>query len=149
MLNLLEVSTAMRVLELQRTAYQIEADLIGNDNIPPLHESLSELQNCGETFYGYFVGEALAGATAYKLLGSTLDIHRLMVHPDFFRRGIARKLIEHIESLHPEAQRAIVQTGSMNLPAIKLYQQLGYRIVDTVEVLPSLLVTRFEKWLNP
>ena len=147
-LNLSDHSTARSLLELQRIAYQIEADIIGNNQIPPLHETLSELQSCGETFYGYFVEDALAGALAYKLIGPTLDIHRLMVHPNFFRQGIARKLIEHVELLHPEAERAIVQTGSLNQPAVKLYQQLGYRIVDTKEVSPNLLITRFEKRLH-
>ena len=50
LLDLLDASTARQVLALQRMAYRIEADLIGFDDIPPLQESLDELQACKEVF---------------------------------------------------------------------------------------------------
>jgi hypothetical protein len=37
-------SLARRALEIQRLAYRVEADLIGFEGIPPLHESLEELR---------------------------------------------------------------------------------------------------------
>ena len=45
---------ASQFLELQRLSYRVEADLIGSDAIPALHENLEQLQDCAETFYGFF-----------------------------------------------------------------------------------------------
>ena len=59
----------------------------------------------------------------------TLDIHRLIVHPNHFRRGIAQHLLEFVLKLELNAKSYIVQTGALNLPAIGLYQKLGFTAV--------------------
>ena len=135
---------ALRLLELQRVSYQIEADLIGS-SIPPLRETLEELQSCGEYFHGFFEDDRLLGFISYKLEGNILDIHRVAVHPDGFRRGIARQLLEFVLKLEPSATRAIVQTGSLNLPACKLYLSFGFETLERKEVAPGLELTLFAK----
>jgi hypothetical protein len=52
LLDLCDQPTASELLELQRRAYRVEAELIGSFAIPALHETLAELQRCGETFLG-------------------------------------------------------------------------------------------------
>jgi ribosomal protein S18 acetylase RimI-like enzyme len=136
---------ALRVLELQRVSYQIEADLIGSSMIPPLRESLEELQSCGEVFHGWFEADRLLGFIAHKLEKNVLDIHRVAVHPDGFRRGIARQLLEFVLKLERGATRAVVQTGSLNLPACKLYLSFGFEILERKEVAPGLELTLFSK----
>jgi ribosomal protein S18 acetylase RimI-like enzyme len=136
---------ALRVLELQRVSYQIEADLIGFGSIPPLRESLEELQSSGEVFHGWFEDDKLLGFVAHKLEENVLDIHRVAVHPDGFRRGIARQLLEFVLKLERGAMRAIVQTGSLNLPACKLYLSFGFEILEQKEVAPGLELTLFSK----
>ena len=39
-----DVGVAAELLVLQRSAYAVEADLIGDDRVPPLHESLPGLR---------------------------------------------------------------------------------------------------------
>ena len=140
----------LRVLELQRISYQIEADLIGSSMIPPLRESLEELQSCGEVFHGWFEDDLLLGFISHKLEDGTvgnqyLDIHRVAVHPDGFRRGIARQLLEFVLNLERGATQAIVQTGSLNVPACKLYLSFGFEILERREVAPGLELTLFAK----
>jgi ribosomal protein S18 acetylase RimI-like enzyme len=135
---------ALRVLELQRVSYQIEADLIGS-SIPPLRESLEELQSCSEVFHGWFEASRLLGFISHKLEDNVLDIHRVAVHPDGFRRGIARQLLEFVFNLEQGATRAIVQTGSLNVPACKLYLSFGFEILERREVAPGLELTLFSK----
>jgi ribosomal protein S18 acetylase RimI-like enzyme len=135
---------AMCVLELQRVSYRIEADLIGS-SIPPLRETLEELQSSGEVFHGFFDDDRLLGFIAHKLEEHVLDIHRVAVHPDGFRRGIARQLLEFVFNLEPSATRAIVQTGSLNIPACKLYLSFGFEILERREVAPGLELTLFAK----
>ena len=135
---------AVRVLELQRVSYQIEADLIGS-SIPPLRETLEDLQSSGEVFHGFFEDDRLLGFISYKLEGNVLDIHRVAVHPDAFKRGTARRLLEFVLRLEPSATRAIVQTGSLNLPACKLYLSFGFELLEKREVTPGLELTLFAK----
>jgi GNAT superfamily N-acetyltransferase len=125
-IDLSEKATAGEVLHLQRTSYRIEADLIGTEEIPPLKESLEQLQNCGETFIGCYMNNRLAGAVSYKMFETTIDVHRVMVHPDFFRKGIALKLITWIEQRETSSSEVVVSTGAANLPAVRLYEKLGF-----------------------
>ena len=138
---------AARVLELQRASYRIEADLIGFA-VPPMRETLEELQSSGEVFHGWLEAGVLAGFASHKLIGDTLDIHRVAVHPAFFRRGIARGLLQFSLQLEPSARRAIVQTGSLNDPARRLYESLGFEVLGLREVAPGLSVTLFTKNLR-
>lgn len=123
-IELNDVMAAAEVLDLQKKSYKIEADLIGTDEIPPLKETFEQLQNCGEIFIGYYIEGLLAGSVSFKKEGKVLDIHRMMVHPDYFRRGIAGKLLAEIE--RQDCQEIIVSTGAANTPAIKLYEKLGF-----------------------
>jgi ribosomal protein S18 acetylase RimI-like enzyme len=139
---------ASQMLELQKLSYRVEADLIGSDAIPALHENLEQLQETGETFYGFFEGQELIGAISFKLESQTLDIHRLVVHPNHFRKGIAESLLEFILKLEVNAERCIVQTGALNFPAIRLYQKLGFTELEQREVAPNLWVCVLEKTLE-
>jgi ribosomal protein S18 acetylase RimI-like enzyme len=151
MIQIIQISNpraASQVLELQRLSYRIEADLIGSDKIPALHENLEQLQHCGETFYGFFERQILCGAISFKLETQTLDIYRLVVHPNHFRQGIARALIQFVLELEDAAKRCIVQTGTLNAPAIGLYQKLGFVELERREVIPNLWITVLEKILE-
>jgi ribosomal protein S18 acetylase RimI-like enzyme len=120
----------------QRLAYAVEAEIIGFDGIPPLHESLEDLRTCGETFLGLYDEEGLAGAVSYQLDGSTVDICRLVVHPRAHRRGIASKLLDAL----PDGPQT-VSTGSKNEPALALYRKRGFVEVGEREVAPGVSLT--------
>src|SRR5919201_3614970 len=88
-IDITDRETAQAVLQLQRLAYRVEAELIGSDGIPPLRETLEELRTCGEEFLGSLVEGQLVGAISWRFGADTIDIHRLVVHPAHFRRGSA------------------------------------------------------------
>jgi hypothetical protein len=50
------------LLNIEQLAYRIEADLIGFNDIPTLNDTIYSLQECNETFYGYFANTMLCGA---------------------------------------------------------------------------------------
>jgi ribosomal protein S18 acetylase RimI-like enzyme len=147
-LDLSDLETATALLELQRRAYRVEADLIGSDGIPPLHETLEELQSCGETFLGAFDGDRMTGAVSWRFGDRTIDIHRLVVDPDGFRRGTGSALVRAALAAEPEAERAIVQTGAANAPARTLYLREGFERVDEIDVGGGLRVARFARRLG-
>ena len=65
---------------------------------PPLKESPRRAApHAASTFLGAYEGERLVGAVSWKRSGALVDIHRLVVHPDRFRRGIAGALLDALE----------------------------------------------------
>lgn len=145
-LNLLNSKIAEAVLNLQIPSYQVEAEILNYPELPPLKDSIQTLQNCGETFYGYFIEEDLVGAISFRIQeNTTLDIHRMVVHPSHFRKGIAKALLNFIENIHSEVNTILVTTGTENSPAIKLYIQSGYTVTDTILLPDGLSLTSLMK----
>ena len=143
-----DAGVAIALLELQRRAYEVEAALIGSRDIPPLNETLEELQRSSETFLAVFVEGRIVGTVSYRLLRDTIDIHRLAVDPTCFRGGIGTALVRAALSAEPSATRAIVQTGADNEPARSLYLREGFEQTDELEVAPGVRVARFRMRLR-
>jgi GNAT superfamily N-acetyltransferase len=147
-LDVSDTRTAAQLLVLQRDAYRVEAELIRSDEIPPLGETLAELQAARETFLGAFVDGVLTGAVSWRLDGETIDLHRLVVRPAHFRKGVGAALVRAAVAAEPGARQAVVQTGAANAPAIALYLQEGFVRIGDVEPVPGLRVARFRKRLR-
>ena len=148
-LDLSDPDTLRRLWDLQRASYAVEAELIGFDGIPALHESLQELRDCGESFLGLDDETGLAGAVSWaRLQDGTLDICRLMMHPRMHRRGIATALLDSLDRAEP-ARRAVVSTGTANHPALALYKRRGFTPAGMRGIAPGTSITVLERWITP
>jgi ribosomal protein S18 acetylase RimI-like enzyme len=147
-LDLSDTEIATALLALQRQAYEVEAGLIGSNDIPPLHETLQALQSCGETFLGALLEGSIVGAISWRVFDETIDLHRLIVDPLHFRRRIGVTLVRAALAAEPSVTRATVQTGADNEPAKALYLREGFELTDEVEIVPGLRVARFSKRLR-
>ncbi|URM34682.1 GNAT family N-acetyltransferase [Cytobacillus firmus] len=145
-INIKDRTAAEQVLSVQLPAYKIEAEIIGCPDLPPLKDTAATLQITGETFFGYFIVEKLCGAISFKEKNDILDIHRLIVHPEHFRKGIAQKLLNFIER-RQMIKKMVVTTGSKNTPAVAFYLKNGFREVEKIDINESLTISAFEKYL--
>jgi ribosomal protein S18 acetylase RimI-like enzyme len=144
-LNLNDIKTLKEILDLQLASYKVEADIIGFYEIPPLKDTIDKLEHCDEVFYGYFIEEVLAGIISYKIEDKILDIHRVAVHPSFFKRGIANQLLCFVEEQKLDIVKIIVSTGKENKPVVSLYMKNGYKKVEDVQIEKDIYLTSFEK----
>ncbi|ERI95089.1 acetyltransferase, GNAT family [Clostridiales bacterium oral taxon 876 str. F0540] len=147
-LDLKNIETAEQVLQIQLASYKIEADIIGFYDIPTLKDTVYSLKLCDEIFYGYYLEDRLAGIISYKVFDNILDIHRVAIHPDFFRRGVAGGLISFVEKINDNIKKIIVCTGKENLPAVNLYLKNGFRKKKDIEADKNFYLTEFEKVLQ-
>ncbi|SNT30402.1 Acetyltransferase (GNAT) domain-containing protein [Streptosporangium subroseum] len=130
------------LLAVQHAAYAVEAKIIEDDRIPPLHETLEEL--CAErlTWLGAFDDDRLVGAVAWSETALMVDIDRLVVDPGAHRRGIGGALVREVMARAGE-RRIVVSTGRANMPARTLYERFGFGGAEDVEVIPGLWITRY------
>lgn len=144
-INVKDKEIAENLLKLQIPAYMVEAKLINFFDIPPLKDTVETLRKCGEQFFGYFIEDELCGAISYKVQGKILDIHRLIVHPNHFRKGIAKQLFQFMEEHIEGIDKIVVSTGTKNFPAVEFYLKRGFSIERVVQVTEELSLSFFEK----
>lgn len=136
---------ASNILAIQIPAYEIEAKYINSAAIPRLYDTVEDIQNCNETFYGYIFENKLIGFISFINEGDFIDIHRLVVSPDYFNRGIATKLLLHLFNIFSNDAKYIVQTGKANKPALSLYKKHGFIVVNDIVLPDGIILTQLEK----
>lgn len=137
------------LLKLQLLSYNVEAELIDFYEIPPLKDTIKTLQQCDEIFYGHYEQDGeLSGVISIKVEKNVLDIHRLMVHPKHFRKGIANMLLAFVEGSEKEIDKIIVSTGTKNTPAVRFYEINGFSKTGETRITEQLSLTSFIKILH-
>ena len=135
------------ILELQYLAYQSEAKLFGNMDIPPLKQTIEELYD--EFQKGTILkavddeGSIIGSVRAYQKNG-TVYIGKLMVHPKMQREGIGTKLLLEIENEFPN-QKYELFTSTKSIDSIRLYEKLGYKKYKEEAVSQKLQFVFFQK----
>ena len=74
----------------------------------------------------------------------TVDIHRLVVAPRAFRRGVASALLDELDARYPD-RPILVSTGRDNAPALELYRRRGFTVVREREAIPGLWIAELER----
>lgn len=136
---------AEQIYQLQQASYAVERDLIEYPDFPPLAVIAQEIQDEPDTFLGYWEDGYLAGVLSFTLTPSLLDIGRLIVHPHYFRRGIASQLLQAVADYVTPTMRITVSTAEKNLPAVRLYQKHGYHLTERTLLPDGLVLVRFFK----
>ena len=133
-----------QVYEIQIAAYRAEAKIIGAIVFPPLHGTRQELADSRDESFVSLQDNRPTGAIFLEMMASSVLISKLIVAPEFFRRGIAKKLISHCLTLYPQADFE-VGTGSANYPALQLYRSFGFRIFEEATVEENIRICRLQR----
>lgn len=127
---------AGEVLTLQRAAFVQEAQIYGTPQLPPLTQTLAELEaelvdNLGCVAVD---GTRIVGAVRARRDGELLLVGRLTIAPDQQGRGIGTRLLAAVEERGAAlgATEAELFTGSLSEANLRLYLREGY--VETQRV---------------
>ena len=124
-----DVEVAKEIRTVFQVSYNVEADLLGAIDFPPLKRPLENFVNSSTQFFGYLKIGELAGIIEIEHTDGFTSINSLVVNPRFFRQGIARKLMEFVFDTF-DSDLFIVETGLKNEPAKELYKKLGFKEVE-------------------
>lgn len=127
------VNDAEEILLLQRAAYQSEAKLHDDFNIPPLTQSMNELR---EDFKNKIIlkiienGNLLASGQV-RLENDSCYIGRMAVWPQHQGKGIGSKLLAALEAVFQSASRFELFTGENSASNLAMYEHRGYKPFKT------------------
>ncbi len=126
-LNHRREAVALQIHRLSQSAYQIEAELLGVTEFPPLNKTVFDFLNSTSQFFGCIKNNDLVAAVEIENTGHLhINIASLVVSPGCFRQGLGRRLVlwtlEHITW-----KEATVSTAIENIPAIRLYEKIGFQ----------------------
>lgn len=138
------------ILQLQYLAYQSEAKLCNNPNIPPLKQTLPEVEQ--EFEKGVFLKAVDESGTIIGSVRAWADsdsvyVGKLMVHPALQHRGIGTAMLLSIEK-HFTQKRFELFTSTQSMRNIALYQRQGYKIFQEKQVMENLRFVYLEKYLS-
>ncbi len=155
---IIEKGTAADINELEQLYNDLNDFLASDINQPrwikggyPVRENAEKGVKEGNLYVarcdGQIIGSIILNhhpEEAYKIAPWGIDsdyskifvIHTLVVHPDFLKAGIGKKLISFAcESGKEQGMTAIrLDVYVNNIPAIKLYEKFGFKHVATVDL---------------
>ncbi|MDQ1276440.1 MAG: hypothetical protein QG610_2018 [Euryarchaeota archaeon] len=120
---------AVEILDLQKLAYQSEAQAYDDWTIPPLLQTIEEIQYEFNThsFLKAVNKHSIIGSVRTHMMGDTCHIGGLIVHPNWQNKGIGTRLMAEAENMNQNATRFELFTGSLSIKNIHLYHKLGYQ----------------------
>jgi ribosomal protein S18 acetylase RimI-like enzyme len=140
-----DVSVAAQIHALCQAAYALEGKRIGCAEFPPLRETVEDLRVSSDQFLVFHRLKSLVGALSFKTGRDAVTITRLVVHPAHERNGIATALLDELERRFTGPGRIGVATAEANLPAVRLYERLGYERTSFSDTKQGIRLIRFAK----
>jgi GNAT superfamily N-acetyltransferase len=111
-----------------------------------------DFEAAGGVFVVAYVEETAAACGAFRPYGEAVEVKRMYVHPDFRGRGLAKRILQFLESEAARRgfTRAILETGNRQPEAIGLYAAAGWQpIAPFGRYAESTSSVCFEKRLVP
>jgi ribosomal protein S18 acetylase RimI-like enzyme len=141
------VADAGAILTLQQLAYRSEAEIYDDFDLPPLRQTLLEMQeDCvRQVVLKATLDGRIVGSVRGHQRDGTCHIGRLVVDPGCQNRGIGARLMAAIEERFRDAHRYQLFTGHRSERNLYLYKKLGYLEVRTETASDRLSLVFLEK----
>jgi ribosomal protein S18 acetylase RimI-like enzyme len=135
------------ILELQKLAYRSEANIYMDLTIPPLLQTIEEVENQfrDHVFLKSVLNNTIIGSVRAIEKERTCYIGRLIVHPDYQKQGIGKSLMDEIEKIFISINRYELFTGSLSYKNISFYKKLGYNIYKFEKISDTFELAYMEK----
>ena len=149
-INLAAIGDAEQILNLQKLAYQSEAEIYPDCIIPPMTQTIGKMREEFQSqvlYKAIYENDIIGSVRAYSEDNSCF-IGRLIVHPEFQRKGIGTKLMNAVETHFSDVQRYELFTGTKSIENIRLYERLGYKPIKEQVVNKFLSLIYMEKRRN-
>lgn len=119
------------ILSLQKLAFQTEAEAHGNYDIQPLKQTYESICEDFETytFLKATIANRIIASVKSRINEGTVWVGKLIVSPDFRRKGLGKQLLKEVEKLYPEAIRFQLFTAASSIHNIRLYESVGYKLI--------------------
>ena len=135
------------ILALQKLAYQSEALICNDFNIPPLTQTIDSIR---DDFRNQVILKAvedsriIGSIRAFEKDGSCY-IGRVIVHPECQNRGIGKKLMLAVEEAFPQCRVFSLFTGKNSTKNLYFYGSLGYKQVREEYIHENLTFVYLDK----
>lgn len=125
------IADAAEIIKLQRLAYLSEATIYDDYSILPMTQTVEELtaEFDRKTILKAVEDGRIIGSVNGCMQGTTCQIGRLMVHPEFQGWGVGSLLMDAIENHFSHARSWELYTGEKSLRNIRMYEQRGYETI--------------------
>lgn len=146
-----KINDSEEILSLQKLAYLREAKINGYFQIPPLTETIVELEDKFRThvFLKAIVDGKIVGSIRMTQKDGACHLGRLLVHRDLQNHGIATKLLYESERRFSTCSRFELFTGRRSEKTIRLYEKLEYKQFRNEQADDSVYLVYFEKVKQP
>jgi ribosomal protein S18 acetylase RimI-like enzyme len=141
------VKDAAEILKLQKLAFYREAKRYDDFSIPPLIETTEDIRqafDCNIIIKATIDG-VIIGSVRGQLTDDSCYVGRLIVHPDFQKRGIGSRLMKAIEAEFTQVKKFTLGAGHLSEETIRLYQKLGFAIRTSEKVNDKVTIIHMEK----
>ena len=144
-------SDLARILQLQKTAYLSEAEIYGDFNIPPLLQTLEDLEAEFDTmlFLKIESDGSLVGSVRACEKDGVCHIGKLIVSPEHQNNGLGTSLLLEMERRFPHVSAYALFTGGKSSKNLGLYDKLGYVRTECTRVSDALTIVHLRKPNRP
>jgi ech hydrogenase subunit C len=123
-----DLSDALEILNVQKLAYQSEAEIYNDFSLSPLKQTIEELQDDfkKQIFFKAVMNNTIVGSVRAHMDGTTCHIGRITVSPVYQNMGIGKKLLREVEHYFDAAVRYELFTSHKSKRNIFVLEHIGY-----------------------
>lgn len=126
------IDDAGEILQVQKEAFEGQAKIYDNYELPPLTQSLDSIKNefNTKTFLKVLRKGKIIASVRLEKKDKFINIDRIVVKPEYQNNGIGTALLNKIETIVPSGIALQLFTGNKSARNIHLYEKHGFRTVN-------------------